>query len=96
MSCSNPLDINVYEVYAKEYGSNDYIFLTSGDGKLSVSNIFESIQILPIGTSTAFNYATTQIDFVDFDFQINSNSGTPPCLTFDNLNFNLTHNLVCV
>ena len=86
----------MYEVYAKEYGSNDYIFLTSGDGKLSVSNIFESIQILPIGTSTAFNYATTQIDFVDFDFQINSNSGTPPCLTFDNLNFNLTHNLVCV
>jgi len=90
MFSTNPFDIDVFEVYLRIDGI--YELWNTGDGVLSIPNTTNAIQIIPIGTSGT-NYSTTIIDFVDFDFQITPKPKQASCLTFDNLNIDLTHNL---
>jgi hypothetical protein len=74
-------------------GLNEQTIWDPNNAEIDV--MYESVIIVPsINGEAAGNYPITQIDFVDFEFEINSNYGLPKCLTFDNFNFNFTHNLV--
>lgn len=96
MTSTNPLDIVGFDVFYKNYNDEwEYYggYFNLGESYYANSTV-KSIIIVPDNNSggTA-NYGETEIEFVDFDFNIESNTGEPPCLTFDNLNFRLLTNL---
>lgn len=90
---TNTLDIPSFEVSIYNDFTSDWDLLKRVNAGQTIEVSAGRIKILPLMTTTGYTAGATIIEFVDFDFEIISNTGAPPCLTFDNLNIKLNHNL---